>query len=112
MEIKQVIEYAIIVLGFIVSYWKQRLDMEKRVTKLTTDLEARKSGIMKLEDVVEKILERRDAFEKETFKQFGDIQLQLTKAITILNENLKHLTQIVDGHNEQIQKLLDNQNKK
>lgn len=78
--------------------------MEKRLTKLSMDIEARKVGMTKLEEVIDKILDRRDSFERETFKQFSDIQLQLTKAITILNENLKHLTQMVDSHEEFIKK--------
>lgn len=107
METKEIINYVLILLGFIITYWKQKVDLEKRLTQLNMDLEVRKTDMVKLEAIIDKILVRRDAFEKETFKQFNDIQLQLTKTLTVLNENLKHLTTLVKTHDDQIQRLID-----
>lgn len=119
LEIKDVVTYVLVIIGFVVSYWKSKTDLVKKMTQMTAELEDRKEHIQRLENVIgkleksiDKILDQRVESEKASAKQFSSIQLQLSEivkeqalATTILTENLKHLTGLVKRHDDTLSRL-------
>lgn len=118
-ELQNIITYVVMLIGFITTYWKSKVSLEKRLTSMSSELEDRKvqidrleRAVGKLESTIDKILQQRTEFEKQTLEQFSTIQLQLSEVVkeqvvatTILTENLKHLTDLVQRHDEKLNQL-------
>ena len=119
LEIKDVVTYVLVIVGFVVSHWKSKTDLVKKMTQMTGELEDRKEHIQRLEGAIgklersiDKILDQRVESERASAKQFSSIQLQLSEivkeqalATTILTENLKHLTGLVKRHDDTLSRL-------